>query len=203
LKWIFNAIKRDSAPEDPKLKGKPFVTKIDFVRQLSQNQELMTILGYEDSKEVTKAIRTAYSIKDGNLLWEELLDFYFLSQAEAQGNPITGDRDHYWWRRYLSLIEEESKKPDEAAKKDSPVKSLTAKRAGPSDNPFGYNYEDPDKRAFKMTDQLRILEDTRRGHVEREVEEEFKTLQKEKMAQKSLALQANPASAIVGKKKAG
>jgi hypothetical protein len=47
------------------------------------------------------------------------------------------------------------------------------------------------------------LEDTRRGHVEREVEEEFKTLQKEKMAQKSLALQANPASAIVGKKKAG
>ena len=83
MKWIFNAIKRDSAPEDPKLKGKAYVTKIDFVRQLSQNQELMTILGYEDSNEVTRSIRTAYSIKDGNLMWEELLDFYFLSQAET------------------------------------------------------------------------------------------------------------------------
>ena len=51
------------------------------------------------------------------------------------------------------MIEEESKKPEEAAKKDSPVKSLAAKRAGPSENLFhGYNYEDPDKRAFKMTD---------------------------------------------------
>lgn len=32
LKWIFNAIKRDSAPEDPKLKGKAYVTKVDLVK---------------------------------------------------------------------------------------------------------------------------------------------------------------------------
>lgn len=31
LKWIFNAIKRDSSSEDPKLFGKPYVTKIDLI----------------------------------------------------------------------------------------------------------------------------------------------------------------------------
>ena len=162
LKWIFNAIKRDSAPEDPKLKGKAFVTKIDFVRQLGQNQELMTILGYEDQADVTKAIRAAYSVKDGNLMWEELLDFYFLAQAEQQGNPILGDKEQYWWRRYIQLMEEEARRPaDEAAKKDSPVKSAKNPRFGgqpANDNLYhGYNYEDPDKKPFKMSENLKVL----------------------------------------------
>ena len=47
-----------------------------------------------------------------------------------------------------------------------------------------------------MTESLKILQDTRKGQVEKEVEEEFKAIHKEKMAQKSLALQSNPASAI-------
>jgi hypothetical protein len=47
LKWIFNAIKRDSQIEDPKLQGKPYVTKTDLVKQLGKNEELMRALGYK------------------------------------------------------------------------------------------------------------------------------------------------------------
>jgi hypothetical protein len=57
LKWIFNAIKRDSDPADPKLKGKPYVTKVDLVKQLSKNDELMGALGYEGPNEVAKAVK--------------------------------------------------------------------------------------------------------------------------------------------------
>lgn len=32
LKWIFNAIKRDSSVEDSKLNGNPFITKLDLVK---------------------------------------------------------------------------------------------------------------------------------------------------------------------------
>jgi len=32
LKWIFNAIKRDSSEEDPKLKGRSYVTKADLIK---------------------------------------------------------------------------------------------------------------------------------------------------------------------------
>jgi hypothetical protein len=48
LKWVFNAIKRDSSQEDPKLKGRAYVTKGDLVKQLSKNDELMKALGYDD-----------------------------------------------------------------------------------------------------------------------------------------------------------
>jgi hypothetical protein len=46
LKWVFNAIKRESDKEDPTLKGKPYVTKNELVKQLAKNQELMMALGY-------------------------------------------------------------------------------------------------------------------------------------------------------------
>lgn len=48
LKWIFNAIKRESSEEDPKLKGRSYVTKIDLIKQLGKNDELMKALGYYD-----------------------------------------------------------------------------------------------------------------------------------------------------------
>lgn len=48
LKWIFNAIKRDSSIEDPKLKGRSYVTKVDLTKQLGKNDELMKALGYSD-----------------------------------------------------------------------------------------------------------------------------------------------------------
>lgn len=49
LKWIFNAIKKDSLIEDPKLKGKAYVSKTDLVKQLVKNDELMKALGYDDT----------------------------------------------------------------------------------------------------------------------------------------------------------
>ena len=52
LKWIFNAIKRDSSVEDAKLLGKPYITKGDLVKQLSKNDELMNALGYDSPEEV-------------------------------------------------------------------------------------------------------------------------------------------------------
>lgn len=32
LKWVFNAIKRDSAEDDPTFKGASYVSKIDFIK---------------------------------------------------------------------------------------------------------------------------------------------------------------------------
>lgn len=39
-----------------------------------------------------------------------------------------------------------------------------------------YNYEDPDKKPVKMTESLKMLQDTRREKVTQEVEDEFKAL---------------------------
>jgi len=48
LKWTFNAIKRDSANDDPAFQGKSFISKTDLVKQLSKNPELMQALGFMD-----------------------------------------------------------------------------------------------------------------------------------------------------------
>ena len=85
LKWIFNAIKRDSSVEDAQLLGKPYITKGDLVKQLSKNDELINALGYDSSDDVAIAVKRASSGKDGCLLWEEFLDFFFLRQATLQG----------------------------------------------------------------------------------------------------------------------
>ena len=47
LKWVFTAIKRESSLDDTKLLGKPYVTKVDLVKQLGKNDELLTALGYD------------------------------------------------------------------------------------------------------------------------------------------------------------
>lgn len=96
LKWIFNAIKRESSDEDPKLKGRSYVTKIDLIKQLGKNDELMRALGYNDADEVTKAIKVSGSEKDGCLIWEEFLDFFFLRQASLQKRVEGNDN---WWRK--------------------------------------------------------------------------------------------------------
>lgn len=57
LKWIFNAIKRESSDEDPRLKGKSYVTKQDLVKQLSKNDELMVALGYHRPEEINNAVK--------------------------------------------------------------------------------------------------------------------------------------------------
>ena len=96
LKWIFNAIKRESSVEDNKLQGKPYIPKGDLVKQLSKNDELMNALGYDSPEEVASAVKKAASGKDGCLLWEEFLDFFFLRQASLQGGFNGSDS---WWRQ--------------------------------------------------------------------------------------------------------
>lgn len=78
LKWVFNAIKRDSSEDDQKLKGNPYVTKQDLVKQLSKNDELMKALGYEGQKEIASNVKYVHSLKEGCFKWEEFLDFFFL-----------------------------------------------------------------------------------------------------------------------------
>lgn len=46
---------------------------------------------------------------------------------------------------------------------------------------YYHNYDDPDKKPVKMTQSLKILEDTRKQKTEKEVEDEFKSLQVKKM----------------------
>lgn len=41
LKWVFNAIKRESDEDDAKFKGQSYVAKVDLVKQLAKNPELM------------------------------------------------------------------------------------------------------------------------------------------------------------------
>jgi hypothetical protein len=96
LKWVFNAIKRESLPEDPRLRGKPYVTKNDLVKQLSKNDELMNTLGYHDPKDVAEGVRMSGSVKEGCLLWEEFLDFFFLRNSSL--NKRIDGHDN-WWRR--------------------------------------------------------------------------------------------------------
>mmetsp|Transcript_16336 Transcript_16336/g.11507 ORF Transcript_16336/g.11507 Transcript_16336/m.11507 type:complete len:95 (+) Transcript_16336:934-1218(+) len=52
LKWVFNAIKHDSDIDDPRLKGKPYVTKKELIKQLAKNEELMRALDYDDKEHV-------------------------------------------------------------------------------------------------------------------------------------------------------
>ena len=101
LKWIFNAIKRDSSLDDAKLQGKPYVTKVDLVKQLTKNDELMHALSYDSPEEVASGVKKTPSGKEGCLLWEEFLDFFFKRQANLEGHtPLLGvSKEEPWWRR--------------------------------------------------------------------------------------------------------
>ena len=97
LKWVFNAIKRDSSVEDPKLKGKSYVTKTDLVKQLIKNDELMRALGYDDISQILTGVRDVNSTKEGCLLWEEFLDFFFMRQSHLQRTDSNDGGN--WWRK--------------------------------------------------------------------------------------------------------
>ena len=59
LKWVFNAIKHDSAEDDPKFQGQSFVSKTDLVKQLGKNPELMRSLGYDDQRQLAEGVKLA------------------------------------------------------------------------------------------------------------------------------------------------
>jgi len=48
VKWVFNAIKRDSPEDDPDFKGNSYISKNDMTKQLFKNPELMDALNIKD-----------------------------------------------------------------------------------------------------------------------------------------------------------
>ena len=134
----------------------------------------MNALGYDTPEEVAQAVKRVTSGKDGCLLWEEFLDFFFLRQASLQG--INGGDS--WWRQIGNSEKKDSQTAQAeegvaSARNNSPNKkaAVNAPRYGGGQS---YGYEDPDKKPVRMTEQLRILQETRQGKVASEVEEEFK-----------------------------
>lgn len=93
LKWVFNAIKRESSDEDPAFKGQPYISKSDLVKQLGQNPELLRALGYDDQLYLRDSVKLAASVKDGFLTWAEFLDFFFLKDATGVDRMDGND----WW----------------------------------------------------------------------------------------------------------
>lgn len=93
LKWVFNAIKRDSADDDPKFQGRPYISKSDLIKQLSKNPELMHALGYQEARSLADDVKLSPSKKDGYLMWAELLAFVFLRGAPSHERG----EGHDWW----------------------------------------------------------------------------------------------------------
>lgn len=126
LKWVFNAIKRDSADDDPKFQGNPYVSKQDLNKQLSKNPELMHALGYSDARQLAENVKLAQSKKDGFLMWTEFLDFFFLRDVKPHERVEGGD----WWNKLDNqgatlpppLVEEEGEPGAEGAEGDKEKK---------------------------------------------------------------------------------
>mmetsp|Transcript_24251 Transcript_24251/g.23849 ORF Transcript_24251/g.23849 Transcript_24251/m.23849 type:complete len:171 (+) Transcript_24251:238-750(+) len=83
LKWVFNAIKRESAVDEAKLNGNAYVTKKDLVKQLSKNDELMKVLGFHTQKDISNNVKHVITAKEGCLMWDEFLDLFFLKQQKS------------------------------------------------------------------------------------------------------------------------
>lgn len=96
LKWVFNAIKQESAKDDPSFKGQPFVSKDDLLEQLKQNPELMATLQQANSLTLQKELTKARCQKEGFLSWREFLDFFLLKSNEYTPE----DEREEWWTKF-------------------------------------------------------------------------------------------------------
>jgi hypothetical protein len=181
LKWVFNAIKRDSAEDDPAFKGASYVSKADFIKQLGKNPEILRALGYDDPVYLRDSIKLASSAKEGYLTWGEFLDFFFAKETSLQ------DRDdgEAWWNKLdregralpavdkLMLDEEEN---DQKSKMDktggmSQTMGLLSPQA---------QRELDDKRPVALTESLKVLQNAREAATNAEVTDEFRKLEEEK-----------------------
>lgn len=95
LKWVFNAIKRESTEEDAKFKGQSYIAKVDLVKQLAKNPELMQALGHNDQRQLSESVRLAAGRVEGYLTWGEFLDFFFLGGASLRDRTDGND----WWNQ--------------------------------------------------------------------------------------------------------
>ena len=181
LKWIFNSVKEESPSDDPKLKGKPYVTKKSLVEQLKQNEEVMNALEYKDIKVLQHELKTAVCTKDGCLTWEDFLNFFFLKDqlGVERAEYLTSGKD--WWN---SLDHDGKEVPTE----NTPTKKKSGSDMFDSLRGSSSGKKKLSKRAslldeFKeveMTPALKLLQESRRVKTEEEVEEEFKNMQKRK-----------------------
>ena len=190
LKWVFNAIKRESSDDDPKFQGKPYVSQADLVKQLAKNPELMHALGYADSHQLADAVKLSTSKKEGYLMWSEFLDFFFLKGATL---PPTLEKRTDWWTQLDSRGQQIQEEPDadgaglgedgQHADDEDQDNLNAANTSGASGGALGgpMQYKsDMDHRPVPMTRSLQVLQSTRASKTEKEVEEEFKALAAEK-----------------------
>ena len=169
VKWIFNAIKRDSMTEDPKLQGNPYVNKMELVKQLMKNPELTKALGYQNPDEIKDGVRKAGCKKENCLLWEEFLDFFFLKGATTIAERIEGET---WWR----MIGVDDELPDVEEKENIVDNATQAKKA---EIPR-YRGANKKLKEVPMTASLHMLQETRVHQTEKEVEEEYRLLADQK-----------------------
>ena len=104
LKWVFNAIKHDSAEDDQHFKGASYVAQQDMVKQLAKNPEILRALNYEDQRQLADAVKNANCKKEGFLTWSEFLDFFFLGGKHSEGQD--------WWNQLDQAGNYISKKSD-------------------------------------------------------------------------------------------
>lgn len=177
LKWVFNAIKHDSAEDDPKFKGQSFVSKADLVKQLAKNPELMKALDYSDQRQLADGVKLAVSRKEGFMAWSEFLDFFFLKGVQ-QRERADGDD---WWNQldskgnYIAKTKIESSRDEEDTLADK-----TKPAHGSPGAPGAGHSRSPGKKAIKVTPSIKMLQESRADRAEREVEEEFRQIAADK-----------------------
>ena len=145
----------------------------------------MNALGYDDPSEVSDDVRKCLSIKEGCLTWEEFLSFFF-KDPTIFSESFAKEDNH----------KSQDNKENKEVKQLSPGVPRYKSKQEPVKKEVTYNYDDPDKKPVKMTNSLKMLEDTRKSKTEKEVEDEFRQLQEKKLFdQKSVNKQSPSKSA--------
>lgn len=107
LKWIFNAIKIESDEDDPQLKGHDYIKKVDLVKQLQKNKNLVETLKFKNMKEVKDTIKVAGCRKENCFIWQEFLDYFFLKDIKDEDKVKVED---HWWREIEKPVDQEEEK---------------------------------------------------------------------------------------------
>lgn len=96
LKWVFNAIKRDSSNDDPVFKGASFISRADLVKQLAKNVEVLQALGLSDQRQLQDRIKVYQSSKDGFYTWPEFVEFFMARDLKQHERSADGSE---WWNQ--------------------------------------------------------------------------------------------------------
>jgi len=192
LKWVFNAIKRESDKEDSELKGNEYVTKAELYKQLVKNKELMGALDFTEVKDLQREVRAYRSAKQGTMMWEEFLDFFFgrhIVEAERKDGKE-------WYNRLEqdgNKLKSEQNSPDSQARRtDQSVVSYNSRSSADygssSKRRGGRSRLLQEIEEVEMTPALKALIETRRVKTEQEVEVDFKTMQVRKEAEREAGI---------------